>query len=265
MDTSNYINSRKLNEREKEMIIQKIEDSQKSSEQSVDFKALFNKHYLSTSIILIIIHLMNALNDYGLDLIFTLNDEKLKAGEKNADYMVSKDLAILTIIEIPFPLITGLLCEIPSFGRKKTMIIGNMLSLLFIVICIFNTHLIYIWFGLTVACLNLTIIASHCYGAEVYNTLIRNKALGILLGSSRIGAFVSQFIFVELNKKNTYAPYYYSIVTNLIIAGIICLLPYETYGKPLEGDDDTNNNNNNEGLIIENDDLINLKENESVN
>jgi len=77
----------------------------------------------------------------------------------------------------------------------------------------------------------------------VYPTKIRDQAVGFLFFCTRIGGFSSQILYLYLNGIGIWYPYYFTI--GFIIANfvLIYLLPFETYGQPLDVDYDSRNAN----------------------
>ena len=114
------------------------------------------------------------------------------------------------------------------------MIIGNFIPLFTITFCVINTECITLWYSLSNIFISVSFTIVNSYTSEVYPTVIRDKALGIMFAGARMGGFLSQIIFLELNAINMYLPYYFSIGCNFICIFLVAFLPYETYNQPLD-------------------------------
>lgn len=243
IDSNSYtcldnINSRrtnyKLSDDEKERIIREIEISQIGSDYSESLLKIFNDNYMKTSIFLIGIFFFNYMNEYGLKLIFSLAVSVIKGNHPNVNSEVVRGTKIVYFSMISASIISGVLCEIEYLGRKRTFFIANVIAFMSIIICSYNTSLIFYWFSLCLIAIKISVVTSNLYTAEVYNTLIRNKALGLMLALGRSGAFFSQILFIFMHNVDVFLPFYYVFITCILNSIFSISLPFETFGKKLE-------------------------------
>ncbi|XP_031575289.1 organic cation transporter protein-like [Actinia tenebrosa] len=80
-------------------------------------------------------------------------------------------------------------------------------------------------------CVSATNAVLYTYAAELYPTVVRNMALGVLTVSSRIGAIAAPFIVLLGNENRSTPMFIISIVT--LSAALLGLKLPETKGKPL--------------------------------
>ena len=192
-----------------------------------NLKELFNSKYKITSVLLFFLWFINSMVIYGLLLVYTLTLQSMK---KN----IVANTTLMSIAILPSSIFAGILSEIEILGRKKAMIIGNFIPLFTITFCVIKTEYITLWYSLSNIFISVSFTIVNSYTSEVYPTVIRDKALGIMFAGARMGGFLSQIIFLELNAINMYLPYYFSIGCNFICIFLVAFLPYETYNQPLD-------------------------------
>ncbi|MCQ2817195.1 MAG: MFS transporter [archaeon] len=223
-----------LTEYEKDRIKFEIKQSQLGSDFSESLIKIFNDNYLRTSTFLIGIFFFNYMNEYGLKLIYSLAIREIMSAEPNVNNLVVRALRILYFSMISASIICGVLCEIEYIGRKKTFLIANVVAFISIFLCTINTRLIVLWFSLCLISIKVSVVTSNLYTAEVYNTKIRNKALGLMLALGRSGAFFSQILFILLHNIHVFVPFYFTFITCIVNSIFSVSLPFETYGRKLE-------------------------------
>ena len=202
---------------------------------------MFNNKYKLTSCLLILSWFLNAMITYGLLLVYSLTLQKIHRNHPQMNSEIVASSTLTSIAVLPSNLFAGIFSEIEFLGRKKAMILGNLCPLLTIFLSIKFTSLISFWFALSYIFISISYTIVNTYTAEVYPTMIRDKALGVMFTAARIGGFLSQIIFIELINLHLFLPYYFSMVVSLICICLIYCLPYETYGLPLDKCGDENN------------------------
>ena len=284
------INEEKLSDEEKENIINE-NNKNNNIKQENEYITLFSKKYYQTTILSIGITFILSFLFYGIILISTLtmkdfnkmnnqiiknnsitlninntinnntnnkNDNIIKnLGDEDLNKTNNYKKILLSQIISAFLsmfgcLIGGAFSEIPYFGRKKTTYYG------FIIICIclililligkdFFTEFYSIYLTATIVSFNVYLT----YIVEVYPTKVRDISSGFLFGCLRVGGFLSQFIYLSMNKIHFLFPYFFSFLMATLGAFFTYKLPYETCNQPLDFnlDSEENENDENEKLI----------------
>jgi MFS family permease len=199
---------------------------------------IFNKKFWVLSLLLSYIWFLNSLVTYGPFLVSTLTMKSIGKSENgiNSNTQVIINQIIINIICMPSNLLGGVLSEISYLGRNKSTILNFLFSLFFLILLIYIPEQFAIYFGLFQAFVGISFNINTSYSCEVYPTRIRDQAIGFLFFCTRLGGFLSQIIYLYMNKIGLWWPYYFTvsfIVTNSIL---IYLLPFETYGQPLDFD-----------------------------
>ena len=132
-------------------------------------------------------------------------------------------------------IIGGVLCEIPYFGRKKTIFLGFIIcciSLLLILIIgeDFFTELYSVYLAFVLVSFNVFLT----YIVEVYPTRLRDISSGFLFGCLRMSGFLSQYFYLSINHFHFLLPYFFSMLIAFLAACFAYKLPYETCDQPLD-------------------------------
>ena len=132
-------------------------------------------------------------------------------------------------------IIGGVLCEIPYFGRKKTIFLGFIIcciSLLLILIIgeEFFTELYSVYLAFVLVSFNVFLT----YIVEVYPTRLRDISSGFLFGCLRMSGFLSQYFYLSINHFHFLLPYFFSMLIAFLAACFAYKLPYETCDQPLD-------------------------------
>ena len=132
-------------------------------------------------------------------------------------------------------IIGGVLCEIPYFGRKKTIFLGFIIcciSLLLILIIgeDFFTELYSVYLAFVLVSFNVFLT----YIVEVYPTRLRDISSGFLFGCLRMSGFLSQYFYLSINHFHFLLPYFFSMLIAFLAACFSYKLPYETCDQPLD-------------------------------
>ncbi len=206
---------------------------------------LFNDSYLKISIITCILWFINANIFYGPSLILTLTIQKLT--QMNEDPSITpendkeietqevfKELYFYTTASLVCLLMSAVLAEINSFGRKKTLILsytGATVVSIFILIFPESLKVLIVFLALF-ASIGFNVIGS--FTAELFSTDVRDTALGLCFFFNRIGAVSSQFLFLKLFRIDILLPYV--LLSILTFGAAVCsfLYPFDTLGRPLD-------------------------------
>lgn len=198
-------------------------------------KEIFVGDYLVVTVAFIVTWFINSVISYGPILILSLTLKELDiqdAKSNNYHSIIVQQIIVALIYSVGY-FLAGSLCELPSIGRKKTIILGYSGTILFIALGLVFTRYFSMWFGIyqaSVALFNTTTI----FSAEVYPTKVRDMALGFLFFMTRIGGCTSQILYILLNDFGIFFPYYFTIVMAAVALVATWVIPFETHGKDLD-------------------------------
>jgi MFS family permease len=199
---------------------------------------IFKGKYRLLTILLTIIWCLDSVVSYGTGLISSLTLKTLGVEEKFETSKIIMQQVTIVIISSVGNFIGGLLSEIQMFGRNKTTIINFIFSAIFLILIPILSKYYTLIFSLAQFFWCIAMNVNTTYTCEVYPTNLRDRAVGFLFFATRVGGFLSQFVFIYLNQIGMWVPYQIAAVLLIVNALTSYLMPYETFGKPL----DTNNN-----------------------
>jgi MFS family permease len=220
---------------EKESIIQNIK-SGLNSELSNEISEVFNPKFICLSLILSFIWVINSLVLYGPNLITSLTLKSLGQETNSTNHQIIINQIIINVIGLPSSVLGGLICEIEFLGRKKSILTTSSLAILCLGVTILFPKTYTVSFGLFLALVSVTFDINSSYSCEVYQTKIRDRAVGFMFFSTRVGGVITQFLYLYLNSFGIWIAYYATIGFILVNLVLIFFLPFETYGKPLDID-----------------------------
>jgi MFS family permease len=231
-----YYVKRKLTNEELDAIYNNLINSGENLKiaKKTDYKLLFSRRYLKFTIIMFAIFFLFCFNFYGINISLPIILEKIISSEKNSKEKKSpKEINSLInyyLIMMISALLTGVIAELKFIGKKYSEIILISTATIFSILSlIFKSHFqifISISMMLNSGCFNLHI----SWTAEIIPTKIRDLGFGFFLGGSRVGAFISQFIFYEIAKVNTYSVIYIYTISLLVVSVLLMLLAKNEIG-----------------------------------
>lgn len=202
------------------------------------YSKLFSGKYLLLTILLLMIWFINSVIYFGPMTIMALTLKDLglnkSTGENSADKNVLLNLIQFGLINSPGYLVGGLISEVPFLGRKKSSLAVLFLGILFLFLSITFPSKFIIFFNLSQMNIAVLFNITTAYTSEVYPTKLRDHVVGMLFAFTRMGGFLSQFLFIDLYEFGLFAPYIIALIFMVINFISVWLLPYETYGKPLD-------------------------------
>lgn len=205
--------------------------SGENSEHTYSYLEVFkSEHLKSTLLLAVIMFLADCLFDgSGTVTPLTLVDYKTK--ERFSPLIGN---IINQTIMLPSNLISGILAETKLFGRKYSLLIGSVLLTVFITAVVINPSLTYLFVGFFNFFLTFLTNIIDLYIAEVFPSVMRDSASGMINGVGNFGSAIAQVLFLSLYFKSKMLPYYTMIVCGTVASVCCALLPYETYRKPLD-------------------------------
>jgi MFS family permease len=229
------LHGERLTESEKQLLIIQTKGSHIEHE-DVSVSEMFSAELKLTSILLIFIWVIYAFVFYGPYLISSLTMHELgqESSGTNRDIIIKQ--IIIGLLNLPTNALGGLFSEIPWLGRNKTTNISMLIAIVFNVLIYANSNNFEIHFGLYMAFNAIAFNVNTTYSCEIYPTRIRDIAIGFLFFLSKIGAGVSQFMYIWLHTLDLWAPYHVTTAFCALSVILIFFLPIETYGRPLDVD-----------------------------
>jgi len=152
---------------------------------------------------------------------------------KNLSNEIYLNGIIIFSLDIIFILISGFITNTEYFGRRKTIIILFILSLITFVLSFFLKNQNDNLFNITMIMSRLSYSCIFCIvfyvSNEVYPTVLRAKGLAYNSGVCRLGAIIAPFIIEMINIKLLLV--IFSIIN--VMGILLSILLTETHGKPL--------------------------------
>ena len=230
------LHSRALTESEKNRLLSEVNNSSNVKVES-NLKEIFSSKLLYTTLLQMFLWVSSALTFYGPTLITTITLKRLGEERNLNNNQVIQESIAQNIVGLPFLFFTGLLTEIPYLGRNKGAAVGLSLGLFVLIISIFYSAHFAIVFGIGLSLQSNSFNICVIYVSEFYPTKIRDFAMGFMFFMTRVGGVLSQIIYESLSQNsNVFVPYWFTAGIVLICIVVSLIMPYETFGIPLDFD-----------------------------
>lgn len=218
---------------QKQAIVKMVKSGEnKEVEPSVSY--IFQRKYLRLSVLLTFIWILCSINFYGPMIIFTLMMKALNDSPVQENVILSGIL--MSIGGGIGSVVGGVFCEIPTLGRIWTMLLFAFVSCIFVVLSIGSYSLFDVWMAWYFLCNSVYFNVIGTYTIEAYPTKIRDTSTGFFYFCTRVGGFISQFLFLGLFQIGKFAPLYSLLLLNLVTLIMIYFLPFETAGRALDSE-----------------------------
>lgn len=230
------MNKKPLTEIERDSIIKQVTLTKENKYYEKNLKVLFDKTFLKTTVILIILFLVIGFGYYGILVISTktskiINKNKIIEEQGKEIYFTQLSFAIVSFICL---FINGFIMEIKYFGRKILIIVYLIGSSIVLAPILFYEKMFTSMVSISLAFNFLSCSVGMAYIVEIYPTKIRDLSSGFLFMVYRFSCFLSQFIFLGLFKINYKLPYIFMCLVGISCGLIGFLLPYESQGRSLD-------------------------------
>jgi len=203
------------------------------------FKEMFNNKFLKTTILVAILWFLVSAITFGTLIVSSLTSKQIEIKEAKENSVINNrrilvDQLILQIINLPFSIIAGIFAETAILGRKFSIIIPSLLCIVLFFLCSILTSQFALIYGIALGVISIAFSLTGIYSNEFYPTQIRDYAMGFMYASTRLGGFLSQILFLLFDKIYIFLPYYVASGFSALIAILAWMIPYETYGNPLD-------------------------------
>lgn len=230
------LNEEPLDDRTRAKIIDEVKKSVVTGQPENKFTQIYQDKYLRTTVLLSILWAIFSILNYGPGVISSITMAALGEEVKKTNNQVLVNLTILTAVNTGVPIIGGFLSEVPTLGRKMSMIVGLSFGILFVLLCCIFPGQFSIFLGLAIGFFTVPFNIIGAYSSEIYPTKIRDFAVGYMYCCTRMGGVLSQFIYIGMSTAYIFLPYYFSAFLGIVCIVMIYFLPYETHGAPLDHD-----------------------------
>ena len=201
---------------------------------------LFNDFYLKNTLLLIIILFIASINYEGILIILPLVLKKLneKLEKTSTEEKLLKGV-ILNQIIIGFygtfaNLIGGFISDIKIFGRKWSIMIFLLLTLITSIPVSFSILLFHIFSPIQLFSSEILCSLLMTYIVELYNSKIRDTSTGFFFMLDRLFDFISPFVYIKMINLNYQLPFFINASLCFVGAAVVYYLKYETAGKSLD-------------------------------
>ena len=222
-----------LSETEKAHIMEHAR-SEECHQMETSYKELFKGVFIRITLVIISFRLLSSLLNYGTLFILPILLGKNSLNNTTSIYDSTLGFLYTNLLSLPAPFIRGVLTEIKCLGRKYTIFISCIMTLIGFTASLYFYEYLMFSVGFSRLALNIASGTLVIYNTEAFPTKIRTLALGIISGITRIGAISSPYICFYLVQISPYACFYCFMIV-IIVCGFLCLLlPMDTRGMSLD-------------------------------
>ncbi len=204
------------------------------NEREVDITMIFHKRIKFLSIIMIFIYFFLSMGYYGIiasaPFIFKGLETK-QIDQNNEKIDIINEMILIYALTIIGCFVGGITSEIKKLGRKYSEIIGFIFAFIFGLISVIHNKYFSFWIGISISFFGAVFNLHISYTEEIYPTKIRDFAVGILLGISRLGAFISQYTRLYFDNISLFFSVYSYLGMIVILIILIFLLPKDNTGQ----------------------------------
>ncbi len=199
-------------------------------ERSQGINEIFHPRIRVMTFLMMIIFFFISFGFFGLNTVLADILKILFTDEKSKQNVLKEKDPINSLIIIHLTgsigsVIGGAVSEIKWFGRKRTEIVFFSCSIFFAVLSLFVLVELNVFIGISLSFFQSAINIHITYTEEIYPTKIRDYSTGVMLGTTRIGGFLSQFAYMNILKGFFLYPIYFYIMILLLIIVLLCFLP----------------------------------------
>jgi len=194
--------------------------------------SLFTPMFLRTTLLFIGILTCFKSADDGLSAVLTLYIQKINNTDDHN--FIGLEGIKINLIGTLGPIVSGILVEIKTLGRKLTLIISSLLILIFYIFFRINVNNYILWLGLITIFCNSGTSTCITFVTETYPTIFRDVSEGFFNCISAVGSLIGNLVLLNLFNFYEIAPFYFQIVNSIIAIVLVYFLKYETCQKALD-------------------------------
>jgi putative MFS transporter len=213
-----------------------IEEQEKKKHIKSEFKSLFKKEYMWLTIKTGLIFYISSLVYYGVVYILpqtleVVNQQKFVEDQNLDDMYIG--IVVSAFVEIPSTFLTGVLMNIKSLGRVRSLMLGFLFTGLSAMFSAIFINGIATWASVIKFGINIPFGVIYIYVAEAFPTNIRTIALGITNSFTRLGGITTPLISQAAFSKNIISPYIIYSISCIFGLWLSYVLPFETLGRKI--------------------------------
>lgn len=217
----NNMIAEKLSSKDESEIVSFIQSGSNQQFKDHFVLSLFESDVKRTTINLIVVWVFNSVITNGALLIYTPTLKKV-AFESNQNVIAS--MLMMCGLGLAFTSTMPLLTEIKWLGLKRFNTILYVLSFITCILIVAAPKLIYYWLIPNSLINSVIFNVMTTYTCCLYPTKIRDTALGFFYSCTRVGGFLSQFLYLGLFEVDYILPYYFTLVfTGLCLVSSVLL------------------------------------------
>jgi hypothetical protein len=119
----------------------------------------------------------------------------------------------------------SIISEIKCIGKKLSIVIMSPFAILFGILSLIFKSYLYIFFTISTIFQGGLFNIYLMWSCILLPTKIRDTGVGLFIGMSRIGGFISQFVVIELVYLNIDIPILIYIISAIISVILVIFLP----------------------------------------
>ena len=232
-----------INENEKLYLIEWAKREKLKNFKGGNYSSLISSNFRKISIFLWINIILISITYFGIIYLFPIIFQELyNQINKKKGYFIFVIISILVgiFVEVFFMLLNPLIIEIKFIGRRRTIIFGNIISVIMILLSIFtnNNYAFLISISITRGIISINQDTLIVFSSELYTTEIRNMGVSVLLFFSKIAGIFSTFFFPASNSMlGVKGPSVISLIFINLSIILMYFFKYETRGLALDKND----------------------------
>lgn len=210
----------------------KLKDENLIKKTDSPFTSIFKKPFIKTSVLLTAIWIINSILTYGPLLILTPTLKLIRDDSNNSNIIIN--IIFLSTATFIVSYILPLFTIIKSIGLIKLFSLFYIIAMIFNIFILANIKNIALWITIYNMFLGASFNLSSSYTSCIYPTKIRDYAIGFFYFCTRIGGFVSQYLFLWLFNMHYMLPYYTMILLILICIIVTFFMDIEPSDEALD-------------------------------
>lgn len=211
-------------------IIKDIKATETNLKLQGSYLDLFNARYLRSTVLLTVANFLDLFLVYS---IFLILPHYMTAIEIDSVGTIGSMIA-LAVASFLCSFLVAVMGELELLKRRWTIISCYALGALCLGVMLADSSRTGFWSVCGSTLVSMADSALNVFVVEIYHTKIRDKAYGFIMGTGRLGAFLSSFVVLWLFSLGIYLPWVLMIVLLLLVCLCVFLTNEETYQRLLD-------------------------------